>query len=76
MRLAALISTHSRDLLSGTSEFSQNAPGSALGHSDMETSRAVCIHVVPDSQKRAVERGLFSNVRNSDSGELPSGRLN
>jgi integrase len=52
---------------------------SLLGHSDLETTLAVYTHVVPDSQKRAVERVagvLFSDVINSASKQSPSGRVN
>ena len=40
-----------------------------LGHSDLETTLNTCMHAVPDSQRRAVERVdgvLFSVVLNSE----------
>jgi integrase len=65
-------------LLSETGESLKTAQA-LLGHSDLETTLAVYTHVVPDSQKRAVERVagvLFSDVLNSASEEIPGGRVN
>jgi integrase len=42
-----------------------------LGHSDLETTLNTYAHVIPSSQRRAVDRVaevLFSNVRNSGEG--------
>jgi integrase len=61
-------------LLSQTGEPLKTAQ-SLLGHSDLETTLAVYIHDVPDSQKRAVERVaevLFSEVVNSAAEQCPT----
>jgi len=45
----------------------------------LETTLNTYTHSVPDSQRLAVERVagvLFSDVLNSDSAAVPSGRLN
>jgi integrase len=50
-----------------------------LGHSDLETTLAVYTHVVPDSQRQAVERVsavLFSDVLNSAPEQSPDGQVN
>jgi len=65
-------------LLSETGESLKTAQA-LLGHSDLETTLAVYTHVVPDSQKRAVEQVagvLFSDVLNSASEQHPSGHVN
>jgi integrase len=65
-------------LLSETGESLKTAQA-LLGHSDLETTLAIYTHVVPDSQKRGVERVagvLFSDVLNSASEQTPSGRVN
>ncbi len=49
-----------------------------LGHSDLATTLNLYAHVIPDSQRRAVERVagvLFSSVRKLDDG-AKNGRIN
>jgi integrase len=50
-----------------------------LGHSDLETTLNTYMHVIPDSQRRAVERVagvLFSDVLKLDPGSNESGSIN
>ena len=50
-----------------------------LGHSDLETTLNTYTHAIPNSQRTAVERVagvLFSDVLNSASRQVPSGRVN
>ncbi len=52
---------------------------SLLGHSDLGTTLNTYAHVIPDSQKRAVERVagvLFSSVLESEENSHPAGRTN
>jgi integrase len=52
---------------------------SLLGHSDLGTTLNTYAHVIPDSQRRAVERVadvLFSSVLESEENTPPAGRTN
>jgi integrase len=50
-----------------------------LGHSDLETTLNLYMHAIPDSQRRAVNRGagvLFSDVLKLDPDSNKSGSIN
>jgi integrase len=70
---------HAHATLLGETGESLKTAQAILGHSDLETTLNTYMHVIPDPQRRAVERiagVLFSDVLNPVSGNLPSGPVN